>query len=357
MDHSCGFIFATGLGKTALGVALCLGSLLLLLDGRDLQRTCGHGHSRRDRCEDITDHGDSCGGAVGIKGVGSGLRHCLYHLHRKHLLVGVVLDFGLGGLFLLFGFLDLVRVALGKLDFTVILFLDLCSFEFGASADILGILLHTGVHDRENRRSESCKACGPVAAVFLRGVKEIFPRLVYVEQLVGLLRAKAPHGVEALLLVITGDALLGFLRLFMGDYTLGFERGHAVEVSPLLLVHSLGRIAVGSGRLRQIFRGVLLAEVSLCLQELLVRNKVLVVCLKQQFFFEVIALLGFEIFILLLPLGHTLCEKFLTAQLLRGLGLFNLHLIVVVFLRDGLNRLPKQNTSGFRKETCHIRHF
>ena len=118
----------------------------------------------------------------------------------------------------------------------------------------------------------------------------------------------------------------------MGDYTLGFERGHAVEVSPLLLVHSLGRIAVGSGRLRQIFRGVLLAEVCLCLQELLVRNKVLVVCLKQQFFFEVIALLGFEIFILLLPLGHTLCEKFLTAQLLRGLGLFNLHLIVVPFL-------------------------
>ena len=68
------------------------------------------------------------------------------------------------------------------------------------------------------------------------------------------------------------------------------------------------------------------------MQELLVRNKVLVVCLKQQFFFEVIALLGFEIFILLLPLGHTLCEKFLTAQLLRGLGLFNLHLIVVPFL-------------------------
>ena len=41
---------------------------------------------------------------------------------------------------------------------------------------------------------------------------------------------------------------------------------------------------------------------------------------------------GLAVFILFLPLGHTLRKQFLTAKLLRTLCLFNLHLIVVPFL-------------------------
>ena len=52
----------------------------------------------------------------------------------------------------------------------------------------------------------------------------------------------------------------------------------------------------------------------------------------QQVEFELHTLTGLLILIPLLPLRDALSQKFLTAQLLRALGLFNLHLIVVPFL-------------------------
>ena len=47
MDRAHRLVLASGRGKTALGIALCFRSLLLLLNGRNLDCTCCNGHSRR----------------------------------------------------------------------------------------------------------------------------------------------------------------------------------------------------------------------------------------------------------------------------------------------------------------------
>ena len=55
-------------------------------------------------------------------------------------------------------------------------------------------------------------------------------------------------------------------------------------------------------------------------------------CFLQKIEFEFEPLRSLLILILFLPLCYALSQKFLTAKLLRALGLFNLHLISVPFL-------------------------
>ena len=334
MNDTCFLVLAAGRREATLGIALRLRCLLLLLDSGYLDSTCGHGHSRRDRCEDIADYGHLRRRAVGVQGVGGRLRHGLYHLHCELLARCIGLNLGYL-LFLVFlGFLDLVGVALGKLNLAVVLLFSLCDFKVGLGLHILRHLLHTCGHNSEHRLGESGKARGPVAAVFLGGIKEILPRLVNVEKLVCLRRAELADGIERLLIVCPLDALLCVLVLLLVKYALVVERLHHIEVAlhrhSLTVGRSFGRLC----RLRQVFPGILLLQVALRLQILLVGDKPPVVCFEQQVHFEGIALPGLAVFILLAPFGHTLGEQFLTAQLLRSLGLFNLHLVAVPFLRS-----------------------
>ena len=144
MNDTCDFIGLTLRGKTAGLIALGLRSLLLFLDGGDLDSTCGDSHCSRDGRENIAYNGDCGGRTVGVQGVGRGLRHGLYYLHREHLAVGLLLRLGDFLFLVFFELLDLVGVTLGTGDLRIIPLVYLG-----------GLYVKFGLHERRELREYS----------------------------------------------------------------------------------------------------------------------------------------------------------------------------------------------------------
>ena len=118
----------------------------------------------------------------------------------------------------------------------------------------------------------------------------------------------------------------------MGNHPLGFERSHNVEFTLLRKGCPRRRSLRGLGGVGHILVGIFLFQVALRPEIVFVRDKPCRISLVEQLRFEFEAFPGFLVFVLFAPLGHTLRQKFLTAQPLGVLGLFNLHDIAVVFL-------------------------